>query len=65
MFYYYSKPNRMVGHEFSDDVAVCVALNRKSALNKFKKLYFDCDIKDIHKIRVQNLVSSAVVLTDY
>lgn len=32
--WYYAKGNVMVGHRFSDDVALCLALNKKKRKKK-------------------------------
>lgn len=58
----YSKPNVMVGHRYSDDVAIVRASNIEEALNKFKKLY-NVNMEDIHLV-VFNAYDIAI-LTDY
>lgn len=58
----YSKPNTMVGHRYSDDVALVRASSAEEALNKFKKLY-NVSMEDIHLV-VFNAHDIAI-LTDY
>ena len=58
----YSKPNTMVGHRYSDDVALVRASSAEEALNKFKKLY-NVNMEDIHLV-VFNAHDIAI-LTDY
>jgi hypothetical protein len=63
MIYCYTKANQMKYHDFTDDVAIVRAINKKSAFNKFKKLYSNITIDDIIKIKVgYKLVT---ILTDY
>ena len=60
--YCFSRPDAMIGHKFTDDVAICRAWTHKQAIKKFSKLYSDiqphevCRIGRIKKIRI---------LTDY
>lgn len=58
----YSKPNTMVEHRYSDDVALVRASSAEEALNKFKKLY-NVNMEDIHLV-VFNAYDIAI-LTDY
>ena len=63
MIYCYAKANQMKDHEFTDDVAIVKAINKKAAINKFKKLYNNITPDDITKIKVgYKLVT---ILTDY
>lgn len=62
LLWVYSKPNTMVGHRYSDDVALVRASSAEEALNKFKKLY-NVNIEDIHLV-VFNAYDIAI-LTDY
>ena len=52
----------MVGHRYSDDVALVRASSAEEALNKFKKLY-NVNMEDIHLV-VFNAHDIAI-LTDY
>jgi len=62
--YCYAKPNQMVNHQFSDDVAICWAKNKQQALNKFHYLYKYCFLEDIFEIKYIPSVGVAI-LTDY
>lgn len=43
--YCYAKADQMIGHRFSDDVAICMAKDKKTAMRKFKKYYSEIDKK--------------------
>lgn len=58
----YSKPNTMMGHRYSDDVALVRASSAEEALNKFKKLY-NVNMKDIHLVVFNDY--DIAILTDY
>lgn len=58
----YSKPNTMVGHRYSDDVALVRASSAEEALNKFKKLY-NVNMEDIHLVVFNDY--DIAILTDY
>ena len=60
--YVYHKPNTMLGHNYSDDVAITWATSRPDAFMKFKKLY-DCDISDIEEVNFGG--NGVAILTDY
>lgn len=50
------------GHEFTDDVAVVYAINKKSAIKKFSVLYKNIQEHEVRKIDFR---LRAIVLTDY
>lgn len=58
----YKKPNAMIGHKYTDDVAITKAANKEEALIKFKQ-YYDCDIEDVEEVRFN--VGGVAILTDY
>lgn len=58
----YSKPNTMIGHRYSDDVALVRASSAEEALNKFKKLY-NVNMEDIHLVVFNDY--DIAILTDY
>lgn len=60
--YVYHKPNTMLGHNYSDDVAVTYATSRAEAFMKFKKSY-DCGISDIEEVWFNS--DGVAILTDY
>lgn len=60
--YYFTRPNQMVGHKFTDDVAVVWAMSKKSAIKKFSILYTDVQENEVNNI---GFWTRARVLTDY
>lgn len=60
--YCFARPNQMVGHKFTDDVAVAYAMSKKSAIKKFSVLYKDVQENEVKKI---GFWTRAIVLTDY
>ena len=58
----YSKPNAMIGHEYTDDVAITYASSRAQAYMKIKP-YYDCDISDIEEVYFND--GEIAILTDY
>ena len=50
------------GYEFTDDVAVVYAINKKSAIKKFSVLYKNIQEHEVRKIDFR---LRAIVLTDY
>lgn len=61
--WYYAKGNVMVGHRFSDDVALCLALNKKSARKKLNQLYKGIQEDEISPVSFDK--SGVTILTDY
>lgn len=59
----YVKGNVMKGHRFSDDVALCLALNKKSAVKKFNELYRGIQEDEITPVYLNKWGIS--ILTDY
>ena len=52
----------MIGHEYTDDVAITMAINKEEALIKFEQ-YYDCDIEDIEEVGFN--AGGVAILTDY
>lgn len=65
MLYYFSRPNQMVGHRFTDDVAVCFALTKKKAIEKFGLYYTDVKSSEVKKLNLLSSCPSICILTDY
>ena len=65
MFYYFSRPNQMVGHRFTDDVAVCFALTKKKAIKKFELYYADVKSSEVKPLSLFSSCSCICILTDY
>ena len=59
----YAKPDQMVGHKFTDDVAICFALTRKRAFNKFNRLYGNCENPNCLNRGIS--YKGVTILTDY
>ena len=58
----YRKPGVMVGHNYTDDVAITYATSRADAYRKFSKAY-DLSIRDISEVWFNN--DEIAILTDY
>ena len=62
--YYFARPDQMREHRFTDDVAICKAWSKKSAIKKFSVLYRD--VKETEVARINWFKKPAVkILTDY
>ena len=62
----YCYPDAMVGHRFTDDVALCFALTEKRAIKKFERLYkIDLNDKKTEIFRVCFNFLGIAILTDY
>lgn len=63
MIYCFARPDQMIGHKFTDDVAICKAISKKRAIKKFSKLYKDVSEKEVFRVAFgKNLPT---ILTDY
>lgn len=63
MFLYcFARPNQMVDHRFTDDVAICRAWSKKAAIKKFSVLYAGVEEKEVSRI---NHFKNVKILTDY
>ena len=62
VLFVYKKPGAMVGHNFTDDVAIVYATSRADAYRKFSKAY-DLKIADISEVLFNN--DGIAILTDY
>lgn len=65
MLYYFSRPNQMVGHRFTDDVAVCFALTKKRAIEKFGLYYANVKSLEVKRLNLFSSCPSICILTDY
>ena len=61
--YAYARANQMVGHSFTDDVAVCMARSKREAVEMFRLLYGDATRANVKRVRFLPL--GVCVLTDY
>lgn len=58
----YAMANAMVGHTFSDDVAIVYALNKEEAYKKLRQLY-EIDISEVNEVVFNDY--GIAILTDY
>ncbi len=66
MIYCFARADQMVGHDFTDDVAICIAISKKKAIEKFSKFYANVREKDVFKVSFIKLIKGRVeILTDY
>ena len=61
--YCFARPNTMVEHNFTDDVAIVRAISKKSATKKFSKYYSDIKVCEVFKIKPKD--GDVWILTDY
>ena len=56
----------MIGHKFTDDVAITFALTKRKALKNFSRLYADVNESEVYNVTKQLFLYGRVsVLTDY
>lgn len=65
MIYYFARPNQMIGHRFTDDVAVCFALTKKKAIEKFGLYYANVKSSEVKPLRLFSSCPCICILTDY
>jgi len=63
--YAFTRPDQMVDHKFTDDVAICEADSVEEAKIKFSGLYADVEDDEISVINFDLNSTGVVVLTDY
>lgn len=61
--YCYALANQMVGHRFTDDVAICWAMDKAEAIERFQKLYALADESNVFEVRYGS--DKVAILTDY
>ena len=72
-YYVFRRPNAMVGHKFTDDVAVCKAISKSQAIKQFSKYYADIQDDEVSRLRPRQYSSgchmidydTVTILTDY
>ena len=64
-YYAFRRPNAMVEHKFTDDVAICKAINFRQAKKIFSKYYADIEDDEIIRITGNLNSSNFLVITDY
>lgn len=60
--YYFARADQMEDHKFTDDVAIVYAINKKSAMKKFSRLYANIKTDEVRRVRFGTRVR---ILTDY
>lgn len=56
----------MVGHKFTDDVAVCKAISKSQAIKQFSKYYSDVKVEEVDRLKPRKYsAGSVIILTDY
>lgn len=63
--YYFARPNQMIDHKFTDDVAITLVWTQKKAINTFDKLYIDIQPTEVKRIKLKSIIKRCWVLTDY
>jgi len=69
-YYAFTRPGAMVGHRYTDDVALCKAINFRQAKQIFSRYYADIKDEEIRcltptKNKKRFVVSDIIILTDY
>ena len=72
-YYVFRRPNAMVDHTFTDDVAVCKAISKSQAIKQFSKYYADIQDDEVFRLRPRRYSSgcrmidydTVTILTDY
>lgn len=59
----YRKPRVMVGHNYTDDVAITYATTKEEAIKKFKEFYSDVNSKNVFEPYFN--YGGVAILTDY
>lgn len=65
MLYYFARADQMIGHKFTDDVAICKAKSKKEAIQKFSLLYDRVTNEEVKKVKWKKYKTGIVILTDY
>lgn len=66
MIWSFSRADQMIGHKFTDDVAITFALTKKRAIKKFSQWYAEVNPKEV-TCQLKKLLKfdGVAVLTDY
>ena len=59
----FAKPDQMVDHKFTDDVAITYAADKGEAMKKFSRLYSNIEDKDVWEVKFR--AYDVAILTDY
>ena len=63
VLFVYKKPGVMVGHNFTDDVAITYATTKEEAIKKFKEFYSDVNNENVSEPYFN--YGGVAILTDY
>lgn len=55
----------MIGHRFTDDVAIVFAATKSGAIRKFQSLYLRIEEKEVQPISLKKILKRPEILTDY
>ena len=65
MIYCFARPNQMVGHKFTDDVAICFAFSKRKAIEKFSLYYTKVRPSEVKRVNLFTTCPFISILTDY
>jgi len=64
MLFCYSRPNMLIGHQYTDDVAICEANTKEEAIDIFSQMY-SMELLDNNVKKVEYNDLGIFVATDY
>ena len=66
-YYVFARPDTMRGHKFTDDVALCKAVNHNQAKKIFSRYYTDIKDDEVWCLtpKKHKHTSDVIILTDY
>ena len=66
-YYAFARPNAMIDHKFTDDVALCKAFSHSQAKKIFSRYYVDIQDDEVWCLtpKKHKHTSDIIILTDY
>ena len=66
-YYAFARPNAMIDHKFTDDVALCKAISHSQAKKIFSRYYADIKDDEVSCLtpKKHKHTSDIIILTDY
>ena len=65
-YYVFRRANAMIGHKFTDDVALVKAISKSQAIKKFSRYYADIQEDEVFKlVNSHTDTDDVMILTDY
>jgi len=66
-YYVFRRPNAMIDHRFTDDVALVKAVSKSQAIKLFSRYYADIQDNEVFKLidKDTNTGTDVMILTDY